>query len=153
MASFLAPLRLEYLDGRYWKVTEPFSYAVGAPNGATIVHVETGFLTDFASIPRLFWNILPPTGWYGKIAVIHDKLYQDGRIGDLVIMQKYADDVLNEGMCVLAAAWILEHGFTAPGMPQQPRGQLWTLIEQEVIYRGVRLGGWQTWKKCRKATT
>jgi hypothetical protein len=151
MASFLTPeLKLVYVDGRFWDVDTRFAYAVGAPNGKTIVEVERGFRTDFASIPRMFWSWMPPTGWYGKIAVIHDKLYQDGKIGDMVIDQKYADDVLNEGMCVLAAQWVLEHGLSKPNAPQIPHGALRTLIERDAIYWGVRLGGRFTWNKYRK---
>ena len=150
MANFLSPLELEYLDGRFWKVTAPFSYAVGAPDGSTVVHVPVGFRTDFASIPRFLWSLIPPTGFYGKAAVIHDQLYSCGKIGDMIIDQKYADDVLNEGMCVLAAAWILEHGRTQPGYPQHPHGELRTLMTREVIYTGVRIGGWPTWRSYRK---
>jgi len=149
MAGFLDPLMLEYIDGRFYKVTAPFTYHVGAPEGTTVVEVPAGFITDFASIPRILWSWIPPTGWYGKIAVIHDKLYQDGKIGDLVIPQIYADQVLNEGMVILASAWVLEHGRTEPGQPYVPRGEFKTLIEREAIYRGVRLGGRFTWNRYR----
>jgi hypothetical protein len=150
MAGFLDPLMLEYLDGRFYKVTAPFNYAVGYPDGKTIVHVPAGFITDFASIPRVLWSFIPPTGFYGKAAVIHDFLYLNGNINGMVIPQKYADDVLNEGMVVLASAWILEHGRTEPGQPYIPRGELKTLVEREIIYKGVRIGGFLTWKKYRK---
>jgi hypothetical protein len=150
MAGFLDPLMLEYIDGRFYKVTAPFNYAVGYPDGKTIVHVPAGFITDFASIPQIFWNIIPPTGFYGKAAVIHDFLYKTANINGMTIVQKYADDVLNEGMVVLASAWILEHGRTEPGYPYMPRGELKTLTEREVIYRGVRIGGWFTWRNYRK---
>jgi hypothetical protein len=149
VAGFLDPLELEYLDGRFFKVTAPFNYAVGYPDGKTIVHVPAGFITDFASIPRVLWSFIPPTGFYGKAAVIHDFLYINGNINGMVIPQKYADDVLNEGMVVLASAWILEHGRTEPGQPYIPRGELKTLIEREIIYKGVRIGGWATWKRYR----
>jgi uncharacterized protein DUF1353 len=39
------------------------------------VDVPTGFVTDFASIPRLFWSMLRPDGEYAYAAVIHDFLY------------------------------------------------------------------------------
>ena len=156
MANFLSPLSLRYLDawevqdGKFWEVQAPFSYAVGAPDGTTVVHVPAGFRTDFASTPRILWSLIPPTGWYGKICVIHDQLYQCGKIGDMIIDQKYADDVLNEGMCVLAAAWILEHGRTQPGYPQHPHGELRTLMTREAVYCGVRIGGQFTWRRYRK---
>ncbi len=39
------------------------------------VEVPAGFVTDFASIPRLFWSLLRPDGEYAYAAVIHDYLY------------------------------------------------------------------------------
>ncbi len=39
------------------------------------VTVPVGFVTDFASIPRVFWQILRPDGEYAYAAVIHDYLY------------------------------------------------------------------------------
>ena len=151
--QFINPLIVEPLDdGRNWKLIQPFSYAVGAPNGSTVVHCLPGELSDFASIPQVFWSFgLSPTGWYSKAAWLHDHLYKTGRIGDMVIDQKYADDVLNEAMCVLAAAWVLEHGRSKPCYPQIPHGELRSLTEREIIYWGVRVGGWATWRKYRQA--
>jgi hypothetical protein len=77
MSSFTTPLELEYIDGRKWKVTQDFAYWLTDNVACTIV-VPAGFVTDFASIPRLFWDVLPPTGKYGKAAVIHDYLYVMG---------------------------------------------------------------------------
>lgn len=31
-----------------------------------------GYRTDFATIPRLFWRVLPPYGKYAGAAVVHD---------------------------------------------------------------------------------
>jgi hypothetical protein len=39
------------------------------------VTVPVGFVTDFASIPRLFWSLLRPDGNYAYAAVLHDYLY------------------------------------------------------------------------------
>jgi hypothetical protein len=39
------------------------------------ITVPTGFLTDGASIPRIFWSILSPFGQYFPAAIIHDFLY------------------------------------------------------------------------------
>jgi hypothetical protein len=37
--------------------------------------VPTGFVTDFASIPRVFWSALRPDGLYTYAAIVHDYLY------------------------------------------------------------------------------
>src|ERR1700728_3780525 len=39
------------------------------------VDVPTGFVTDLASIPRVFWSLLRPDGEYAYAAIIHDYLY------------------------------------------------------------------------------
>ena len=69
--AFLGALVLEYIDGRDWKVAAPFTYFTREGHG---IDVHAGFVTDFASVPRFFWRVLPPTGPYGKAAVIHDRL-------------------------------------------------------------------------------
>ena len=42
--------------------------------------VPEGFITDFASVPRSLWNVLPPLGRHNEAALLHDWLY-DNRIG------------------------------------------------------------------------
>lgn len=36
--------------------------------------IPKGFETDFASVPRIFHSIFPPTGRYGVAALVHDYL-------------------------------------------------------------------------------
>ncbi len=74
-SDFLTALHLEYLDGRDWKVLRPFKYR-SEDALERVILVPKGFLTDFASVPRFLWRFLPPTGKYGKAAVIHDYLYR-----------------------------------------------------------------------------
>lgn len=106
-------LETRYIDERRWRLLEPFDFA--SETIERIVSVPSGFETDFASIPRVFWAILPPTGDYGKAAVLHDWLYRtQGRA-----TRAEADGVLMEAMIALGVGW-------------------WT---RTIIYRGVRLGG------------
>ena len=130
------------MDGRQWRVTAEFDYHVGAPDGVTVVKVAPGFITDFASIPRVLWGLLAPTGWYGKAAVIHDACYRRGSIDGVAITRKYADDVLAECMRVLTAYALLDHGTR--------RGELKEILDHMVIYEGVRLGGWVAWNAYRR---
>ncbi|SNR33207.1 DUF1353 domain-containing protein [Blastococcus mobilis] len=39
-----------------------------------VLHIPSDFPTDLASVPRLFWTLIPPTGAYEKAAVLHDWL-------------------------------------------------------------------------------
>ncbi len=46
----------------------------------TTIRVPAGFVSDFASVPRFFWRVLPPWGRYSPAAVIHDHLYSTGKV-------------------------------------------------------------------------
>lgn len=132
--GFFQPLELEYMDGHLWRLTACFDYHLKHDNGREVVPVPIGFVTDFASIPRVLWNILPPTGGYGKAAVIHDALYQKRIVTNVAGISRFvdrgeADAILKEAMEVLGVGW-----FTR-----------WT------IYSGVRTGGWLAWGRYREA--
>ena len=66
-----------FADGNNWFLVEDLDYEVR--DTGKIVTVPAGFVTDFASIPRPFWSILPTWGKYGPPAVVHDFLYWDQR--------------------------------------------------------------------------
>jgi hypothetical protein len=53
-----------------WLLVKDLVY-VGAHQTFT---VPQGFVTDLASVPRVFWTIYPPFGRYQKAAVLHDFL-------------------------------------------------------------------------------
>ncbi len=123
MSSFTTPLDLQADDdGETFTLLSEFIYELGSDPNRVIV-VPKGFVTDFASVPQLFWNILPPWGTYGKAAVLHDWLYKTQEFS-----RKFSDDLLLEGMKVL--------GVTA-----------W---KRNVIYWGVRIGGWMAWNEHKK---
>lgn len=95
--------------------------------------VPAGFLTDLASIPRLFWRVLPQVGKYDAAAVVHDFLYQrpadTGRPVEVggAFTRAEADRVLFDAMVALGVApW-----------------QRWA------IYLAVRIGGWVVWNRYR----
>ena len=67
------PLVRQFADGRQWQLWEPLKFEFGQAKSA--IEVPAGFVTDFASIPQSFWNVLPPHGRYSSAAVLHDYLY------------------------------------------------------------------------------
>lgn len=74
MTSFTKPLIVEVLEnGRYYRVNEAFVY-FRTDNTQILIEIPKGFVTDFASVPRIFWSILPPFGTYSKACVLHDYL-------------------------------------------------------------------------------
>ena len=123
MSSFTSPLIVSPLDdGFTWRLEEPFDYVEGDPATGQKIEVPLGFVTDFASIPRIFWNLLPPWGKYGKAAVLHDYLYTMGTFPRL-----RCDRILLEAMGVLGVSW----------------------LTRRTIYLGVRVGGWVAWDHHR----
>lgn len=119
MSSFTKPLIVEKVGKQLWKTHASFEYHVGDENSNDIITVPEGFPTDFASVPRIFWSILPPDGQYAQSAVLHDFLYS---------VQKYSrkrcDQIFLESMKVLKVS-------------------LW---RRAIIYRAVRMFGWLAWK-------
>ena len=87
------------------------------------IEIEKGFLTDLASIPRVFRSLIPQIGHHLQPAVVHDWLY--GRHEGLTRLE--ADQMLLDGMRAMGVSW----------------------ARRKVIYRAVRLGGGRRWRKGR----
>ena len=121
-AQFLTPLVVTPMaDGRRWKIHDEFDYET---DGGARIEIRVGETTDFASIPRCLWNILPPTGTYTRAAVVHDHLYSEHRKGHGHYSRAYADAVLMEAMRDCGCGWLVCY----------------------TIWFGVRIGGWAAWK-------
>ena len=128
MISFTTPLDVECLeDGRTWRVLTEFDFASEVLE--RIIRVPVGFVTDFASTPRVLWALLPPTGRYSKAAVLHDAAYQHPEMVTPTITRIQADRLFREGMEALRVA----------------------LLTKWVLFWGVRVGGWVTWNRYRAA--
>ena len=56
-----------------WILYEDLIYEF--PHSLKKLTIPKGFTTDFASVPKSMWNIIPPYGRYKKEAVLHDYLY------------------------------------------------------------------------------
>jgi hypothetical protein len=55
--------------------------------------VPSGFCTDLASVPRLYWSLLPKTGRYAYAAIVHDFHYWTQ-----TITRAQADEILKAAM-------------------------------------------------------
>jgi hypothetical protein len=62
-------------DGKHSVLMADLSYRIGET--AFVIVVPAGFVTDFASVPRAFWALVPPFGRYQMAAIVHDFLYWD----------------------------------------------------------------------------
>lgn len=119
------PLDVEFLDGHLWLLLSDFRY-LDAEVG--LITVPAGFKTDFASIPKIFWNLLPATGRYGRAAVVHDWLYYKGRAGQTPVTRGQADAVFRRAMA--------EEGVGA--------------FTRTLIWAAVRLGADGCWVRQRQ---
>jgi len=105
MSKFLDKLILEdtgtSTHGRAkFKLLDSFRYEVGCRHTGMIVIVPQGYVTDFATIPRLFWRILPPAGAYRFATVIHDYL-----CSSKLVSRQVADAVFLDAMVCLGVPW------------------------------------------------
>lgn len=82
------------------------------------VRVPVGFVTDFTSIPRVFWSALPKDGLYTYPAIIHDYLYWEQPVS-----REDADTIFRFAMEDFKVG----------------------VVAKNAIYSGVRLGGSIAW--------
>lgn len=90
---------------------------------------EKGFRTDLSSYPALTRFIVR----FDRVAqagIMHDKAYKD-RFGDTRVTRAYADQMWRE--------------IAISGVTRANKTQAW------ISWIGLRLGGWFTWHKYRKA--
>lgn len=86
------------------------------------VTVKEGFITDWASVPRLFWRIIPARGKYNKAAILHDWLYVTQPSW---CSRKEADQIFRAAMKHLGV-------------------ETW---KRNAMYMAVRVGGGVPWKR------
>lgn len=121
-----------------WSVMRGLAYTTKAGDR---IEIPPGFYTDLASIPRPFWNLLPPDGPWTLAAVVHDFLYathgtgvvSDGTCG---ITRKEPFGALKWPYSRAESDGILLEAMEDLGVPRPQR---------LVIYLGVRVGGWLGW--------
>lgn len=113
--GFTGFIDVRYVDGDTWILLSEFVYCSALLQ--TCVRVPAGTTTDFASIPRALWSLMPATHpQIAGAALIHDELYHQPAFR---VSRKEADQVLVEGMALLGAPW-------------------W---RRQIVYRAVRLLG------------
>ncbi len=81
-------------------VVRPYAYEHEALDGR--IDIPTGFVTDFASIPKTLHFLIHPFGRHAPAAVIHDYLYALGQER----ARRYADLVFLEAMRESGVPWL-----------------------------------------------
>lgn len=125
-ASFTTELHVTPVHGSelLWRLDATLCYSAGTqPGGLQLVTVPKGFVTDFASIPRIFWRLFLPSGLHREAAVVHDWLYFCGDRARAV-----CDAIFLEAMEALGVSrW-----------------------KRNAMFFAVRIGGLHAWRQHRK---
>jgi hypothetical protein len=100
--GFLDTLTVDWVGGKR-RYSVRYAYRYSSLLVDEVITVPPGYRTDFASIPRVFWRILPPDGPYAPAAVIHDWLC-DLR-GSTGINSRTTHRIFREAMEVLRVAY------------------------------------------------
>jgi hypothetical protein len=115
---------VEPIDAKRWILTEPLRY-VGERDEFI---VPEGYVTDFASVPRLVVWLVPSYGLYTKAAILHDWLITDalptGRIT--------SNDV--DGL--------FRRALRELGVPPVKRWLMWTAVRWGAAFSRRRSAGW-----------
>ena len=99
-AQFLSRLQVEQQeDGCTWAVLGPLRYV--SPIHGSLITVPAGFVTDFASVPRLPFAYWLAGNTAHAPAVVHDYLYQTQITKD----RGLADAIFLEAMAVEGDPW------------------------------------------------
>ena len=83
-----------------WKLLSPFTYYMDGE----YVRVPAGYVTDFATVPRILWGLVSPWGEYGRASVVHDYLCSDKKVTNTktqeirICTRKEADKIFLEAM-------------------------------------------------------
>lgn len=123
MSAFLDKLDVEEIDDVNFKIVNHF-FRYQSDIARQIFTVPVGFVTDFASVPRLG----AVYAWLGneghEAAVVHDWLYYSA-----ITTKDMADDVLLEALEVSGISWFKAH----------------------IFWLGVHVGGFVAWNGHRSA--
>lgn len=58
----------------WWEVTEDCE--VIHITGQIFI-IPAGYYSDFASVPRVFWSVIPPQGKSAPASIVHDYMYEN----------------------------------------------------------------------------
>lgn len=149
--SFITPLIAEEAPPNKWELYEPLVYERIMPmmriplQLVEVAHrvdwlvllrdsrlrpigyritVPAGFVSDLASIPRLFRALIEVNGPHRKAAALHDWLY-------------YQAPLLARGYC----DWEFDHAMACCDV---------SWLTSKTMYAGVRAGGWVAYGKHKK---
>ena len=125
--GFEGDLVLVYKKGAKWRVYEPLVCHYDMGDGKETLIVPSDFVTDLASIPRIFTWLVPRVGEWNKPAVVHDWIYaHKGEMPSGKVFSRREADLL-----------------------------FWSALRERrvrrtrafLMFAAVTLGGWIVWRK------
>lgn len=137
ITKFPHPITVPTEKPHVFRLKEDYVYCFFWDNKHYKVIVPSGFKTDLASVPRIFWGLIPPDGLYRGAVVLHDKAYNGRGVLDVYehidghwhpsdkVFNRYESDTL-----------LFHEPMKAAGVHWWPR---------EPMYASVRTFGWFAW--------
>lgn len=132
--TFLSDIRVARIAGSSgeWELINDLVYQ-GNQDRFT---VPKGFRTDFASIPRLFAWLIPKNGSHDAAAIVHDYLYRH-------------QPLVPSPAPLRSMQWISRKD--ADRLFRRIMREIGTnRVRYNLMYAGVRVGGWISWNKSRR---
>jgi hypothetical protein len=123
------------MDGKHIVLTDDLEVWVNIFNQKIELTIPKHFRCDLASIPQMFQWLIPKLGKWNKAAVVHDWFYKNPRLENergkyiATLSREQVDGLFYQIMKGSGVSWWKRHA----------------------MYRAVRLGGWWTWNRYRKA--
>ena len=117
-------VNVDIIGGKHVRLNDELAHFCSYGN----VMVPAGFVSDLASIPRVFWRIAPPWDAHCVAAVVHDFIYVTGHCGGATqrpFTRKQADLLFLHMMEQAGVGWAKRHA----------------------MYRAVRMFGRGVWSK------
>jgi len=143
MPFLSGPPRVEQVDAARWRLLADVVYVTPAALlDGWVVHkatyrVPTGYVTDFASVPRLLWFFTPPSGEYTLAAIVHDYLITDALpAGELTSAQvdrefRVAMQSLDVGF---VRRWLMWAGVRWAAVASAPRRPGWLRTLPQLLF-------------------
>jgi Protein of unknown function (DUF1353) len=143
-------LRLSRFVEAMWFLTAPIGWRPnpGKESLSKPFEVPEGFITDLASIPRIFWSVLPRDGEYAYAAILHDYLYwtqvRDRATSDSVLRATMVDF----GVSPATVTAIYEAVRFGGGGPWNQNRHLYEMGERRFlkVYPNDPKVRWKDWK-------
>jgi hypothetical protein len=131
--SYWKKMKIWLTSSRTWEVVEDYYFEI--PWLGVIVKIPKGFVFDGASIPKLFWPLLSPTGLLFIPGLFHDYGYK----------YNYWIDATDNKIYINAGQKFFDNQFRKLGVYINDMK-----ILDKVAWVALRGFGWIAWKKHRK---